>query len=252
MTGRHIMNLIRSEKINKFSQDHIMIYLANNKKIWLFKTLALILGFLSIGLVVYMIFLPLYPLIKYQIIQFRLANNQSNRTATSSPLYLALISAKPPVKPPAQPLSKPLNSRLAAGIVKQSNRVIIKKIGVNSPIVEAPEDKWQSALNKGAWRLPQTSTPDRGGNTVISAHRYKYLPPNNLTFYLLDKLAAGDIVNIVWENKEYSYRVTGSKIVPPTEISILDPTERPTLTLFTCDPIWTEKNRLVVVAELIK
>jgi sortase A len=107
-------------------------------------------------------------------------------------------------------------------------------------------------LSQGAWRLPETSTPDLGSNTVISGHRYKYLPPNNLTFYLLDKLAAGDIINVVWKNKEYDYRVRESKIVPPTQISILDPTEEPILTLFTCDPIFSEKNRLVVTADLIQ
>ena len=139
-----------------------------------------------------------------------------------------------------------------AEIVKSPNRVIIKKIGVDAPIIEAPESELNTALNKGAWRMPQTSTPEKGSNTVISAHRFKYLPPNNLTFYLLDKLAVGDIVNVIWENKEYDYRVVESKIVLPTEISILDATDKPILTLFTCDPIWSQDKRLVVIGELIE
>ncbi len=37
-----------------------------------------------------------------------------------------------------------------------------------------------------------------------------------------------------------------------TEVSILDPTEEPTVTLFTCHPIYSTEQRLVVVGELIE
>jgi sortase A len=219
-----------------------MVKLAEEKKQLIFKILVFILGFLSFGLICYLLFLPLYPLIKFQLIKYSVNTDQASQD-TSSQLYRDLISGSNKNKP-------------AASVIKpstlSSNRVIIKKIGVDSPIIEAPEAKWQSALNRGAWRMPQTSTPDQGGNTVISGHRYKYLPPNNLTFYLLDKLTAGDMINVIWKNKQYDYQVIDSKIVPPTQISILNPTEKPILTLFTCDPIWTTKNRLVVTAELIE
>lgn len=211
---------------------------------WLLKILFPILGFLTVALISYLILLPIHPLVKYEILRSSISGNQSARAAGSS----ITVSLNRGVLP--KNLSK-LPARSAVEITKSANRVIIKKIGVDVPIVEAPEAKWQAALNKGAWRIPQTSTPEQGGNVVISAHRYKYLPPNNLTFYLLDKLTAGDIINVIWENKEYNYKVKESKIVPPTDISILNPTEISTLTLLTCDPIWSGKNRLVVVAELL-
>jgi len=207
-----------------------MSKLAFVKKDLILKTLVFILGFLSLCLIGYLILLPLYPILKYQS-QFFYKQNQEN-VASSTKLLVQQM--------PAEEISKSLN------------RVIIKKIGVDVPIVEAPESEQKAALGKGAWRIPQTSTPEKGSNTVISGHRYKYLPPSNLTFYLLDKLVAGDIVTVIWEKKEYDYKITESKIVPPTQISILDPTAKPILTLFTCDPIWSEKNRLVVIGELIK
>ncbi|MCU0679516.1 MAG: sortase [Planctomycetes bacterium] len=116
--------------------------------------------------------------------------------------------------------------------------------------MEAKDEK--AGLARGAWRLPESSTPDKGGNTVITGHRFKYLPPNNLTFFLFDKLAAGDIISVIWQNKEYYYRVKEIKIIPPTDLSILDPSDKPVLTLFTCHPVYSTEKRLVIVAETVE
>ncbi|MDD5567338.1 MAG: sortase [Patescibacteria group bacterium] len=133
--------------------------------------------------------------------------------------------------------------------ISQENILVIPKIDVNIKIVEG---ETQEALDQGAWRMPTTSTPDKGGNTVISAHRFKYLPPNNATFYLLDKLSRGDRLFVYWQGKEYEYVVVESKVVEPTEISILDNTPDNRLTLFTCTPLFTTDKRLVVIGALTK
>ena len=72
-----------------------------------------------------------------------------------------------------------------------------------------------------------------------------------LTFYLFHKLVVGDIVLVIWQQEDYYYRIKQIKIVDDNDFSILKPTDQPTLTLFTCDPIYSQKNRLVVVGELI-
>lgn len=131
----------------------------------------------------------------------------------------------------------------------ERNRLIITKINVDAPIVEGKDER---ALSRGAWRLPQSATPDKIGNTVITGHRFQYLPPHNTTFYLFHKLAAGDIAAVVWQGNTYYYRITQIKIVPSTAIEILAPTTDATLTLFTCDPIWSTTNRLVVIAKAIR
>lgn len=128
------------------------------------------------------------------------------------------------------------------------NRVIIPKIGVNAPIIEAETEE---ALNRGAWLLPDGATPDQGSNTIIAGHRYKYLPPSNLTFYLFHKLEIKDKVSIIWQEETYIYEIMEIKIVAPTEISILEPSQDSILTLFTCHPIYSTDQRLVVVAKLI-
>ena len=54
----------------------------------------------------------------------------------------------------------------------------------------------------------------------------------------------------MWEDKEYDYKVTSIREVPPTAIEIEAPTDANIVTLYTCTPLWSAKNRLVVVAEL--
>lgn len=103
-------------------------------------------------------------------------------------------------------------------------------------------------LNKGAWLIPHTSTPDQNSNSVIVGHRFTYVGSG--VFYFLDKVEMGDTITIYWQQKEYTYKVGSIKVVPPTEISVEAPTDKPQLTLYTCTPLWTAKNRLVITADL--
>ena len=204
----------------------------NKKKIA--KALVILLELLAIGLIVYLISSPFYPRIKYEV-------------TLNSPTKREEAQSEEKVKEKVQEFK---NNFPEAEYAVSPNRLIITKIGVNSPIVESQNEDY--GLSLGSWRVPESSTPDKGGNTVITGHRFKYLPPNNTTFYLLDKLDTGDILSVIWENKDYYYRVKETKIVKRDEVSILNPTEESILTLFTCHPIYSEKNRLVVIGELIE
>jgi LPXTG-site transpeptidase (sortase) family protein len=126
--------------------------------------------------------------------------------------------------------------------------LIIPKIGVEIPIVPGEDE---SALDRGAWLMPESSTPDKIGNTILAGHRFKYKPPQKETFYLLDKLSEGDLVRVVWQGKEYRYRVVSSQVVDPETVEVLEQTETPTITLITCHPLFSDKQRLIVKAELI-
>lgn len=132
--------------------------------------------------------------------------------------------------------------------IPETNTLIIPKIGVNIEIVEGKDE---SALNKGAWRMPQTSTPDKGGNTVLTGHRWKYRPPSEETFYLLDKLEMGDNFIVYWQGFEYDYKVASISVVFPDELDVLNPTSVPTITLITCTPLFSTEQRLIVRGERI-
>lgn len=187
---------------------------------------------LAIGVFLYLVFLPVYPLMKYSLF-YKSSGEQEAQNLEKAKEEIAFNRKSLP------------ESEYSVS----PNRLIIQKIGVNAPIVESASS--EIGLSKGAWHVPESSTPDKNGNTVITGHRFKYLPPNNLTFYLFDKLEIGDIVSVIWQEKDYFYRIKEIKIVPDTELSILSPTKEATLTMFTCHPIYSTEKRLVVVSELI-
>ncbi len=126
------------------------------------------------------------------------------------------------------------------------NKLVIEKIGVEAEILEGGED----VLAEGVWHLPRTANPADGGNTVISAHRWKYKPPDPRTFYDLDKLEVGDEIIVTWDNSIYIYIVNNIFEVASNEVDILSPSDNNKLTLFTCTPLYSTDRRLVVQADL--
>ncbi len=199
-----------------------------------FFTKALIIAseLLAVGIIIYVIILPFYPGLKYS---FNKWQTKTDDAAFKNLKSVALETGK-------------IINNLPKN--QDANRLVITKIGVNAPIIYSTNSDY--ALARGAWLPADSAAPGENGNVIITGHRFKYLPPSNLTFYLLDKLTPGDIVSVVWQKKEYYYKVKELKIVPATDISILAKSDKPILTMYTCDPIFSEKNRLVVVAELVE
>lgn len=124
-----------------------------------------------------------------------------------------------------------------------TNQIIIPSIFVKENIVEGTVES--SSLDKGAWHIPNTGTP-LWSNMVLAGHRFKYLPPHNETFYLLDKLKKGEKIYIIWEGHIYTYTVNSIYVVLPTDTHIEEPTKDPILTLYTCTPLWSADKRLVI------
>jgi len=241
--------------------DNFMFQINKNKKS--IKALVITLELLAIAIIIYLIALPLWPAVKYKLVYQGKAPNidwqdievVKEKTEDIISDLLQGSAAPQSLPPQREDCGDSTDCETATRQLPQSeysvspNRVIIPKIGVNAPIVESENQDY--ALSRGAWRLSDSSTPDKAGNTVITGHRFKYLPPSNLTFYLFHKLEAGDIVSLVWQEKYYYYKIKEIKIVSADDASILGQTDKPTLTMFTCDPIYSQKNRLVVVGELM-
>jgi sortase A len=135
-------------------------------------------------------------------------------------------------------------------------KIIIPRIGVNAPVIydipEAENDPVQKGLERGTVRYANTSSPGQSGNTVILGHsssnifspgEYKYI------FVKLKELEVDDVIYLHYEGKRYAYKVViAKKIVKPEDFTYIAPTEKPSVTLITCDPPGTNKNRLVVQA----
>lgn len=130
-------------------------------------------------------------------------------------------------------------------IDRSTDHVVIPKIGLDQKIWFG-DSEW--LVNKGVWHIPRSSTPDKGSNTVLVGHRFTYKDP--AVFYHLDKVSIGDPIVVAYQGKLYTYTVTETKIVNPDALHVEDPTEDETLTLYTCHPVWSIRQRLVVVAKL--
>jgi sortase A len=145
-----------------------------------------------------------------------------------------------------QQLAGQLDVPAARVVAPRDDRLVIPAMLLSTPINEGQD---MSALRTGPWRRPGSSTPERGGNTVIVGHRFTYTNPRG-AFYYLDKLRPGDEIGVFWHGKRYLYRVSNVAVKPPTATEIESPTADDRLTLYTCTPLWLPKDRLVVTAEL--
>ncbi len=132
--------------------------------------------------------------------------------------------------------------------IPDDNRVVIPGIGLNEPIYESG---YISVIKDGGtWHMPNTPTPNEDGNSVIVGHRF--YGSRVSTFYHLDKVEVGEVFGVYWSGEEIVYKVTQKKIVEATEVEIEGPTENRQLTLYTCHPLWTSKQRLVIIAEPVE
>lgn len=137
--------------------------------------------------------------------------------------------------------------------------IIIPKINVQVPVVydvkTIAENAVQTGLQKGVVHYATTPLPGEQGNSVIFGHSANNILNKGdykFAFVLLNKLVVGDTFYVNYEGTQYGYKVFERKIVPPSDLSVLNTSSRPvTMTLITCDPPGTSYNRLVVVAEQI-
>ncbi|MCZ7569594.1 MAG: sortase [Ardenticatenaceae bacterium] len=127
---------------------------------------------------------------------------------------------------------------------QRPTRLVIPRIGVDAPVV--PGDDWE-ALKQGVGHHLGSANPGARGNMVVSAHNDIF----GEIFRDLNQLKTGDEV-IVYDaaGQASHYRVASKRIVEPTDVSVLDPTNEPVITLITCHPYLIDTQRLVVVAQL--
>ena len=66
-------------------------------------------------------------------------------------------------------------------------------------------------------------------------------------------LKEGDLIYLeTLDNKSYVYSVTALEIVKPTDVWILEGTEKEELLLTTCHPKYSAATRLIIISELIE
>lgn len=138
------------------------------------------------------------------------------------------------------------------------NTLLIPKISVKAPIIwgsAADEETMLANLQKGVVHYGFTALPSDGtGKVFISGHSsYTLWDPGQYktVFANLDRLEIGDQLAVTYQGVVYIYQVFDKVVVKPQDISVLDQTSEPTLSLMTCVPVGTNLNRLVVTSRLV-
>ena len=124
-------------------------------------------------------------------------------------------------------------------------RVEIPKISLDAIVVEGASRK---QLKLGPGRITTSALPGELGNLVITGHRDTF-------FRHIYELTPGDDIVVRRNGQVFHYRVTGKKVVDPSDVSVLKPTKDAQLTLITCYPtyfIGPAPERLVVFSKLDK
>lgn len=134
------------------------------------------------------------------------------------------------------------------------SRMIIEKVGVNAPILwDIPSDQVESMLDKGVVHLDESADIGQNGNSVFIGHSSDYSwkrDPFAAVFSLLPKLVSGDIIQVDQNGQNYQYQVFETKIVQPSQVEVAASSATPELTLITCYPVGTTRERFIVKATL--
>jgi len=124
-------------------------------------------------------------------------------------------------------------------------KLLIPKIGVDAIVVEGTD---KETLKKGPGHITKTVYPGELGVCVISGHRTTY----GAAFFRLDNLENGDEITIETPAKKYKYIIFEKMVVYPNETEFIDETPGYVIALTTCTPVYSARQRLVVLARLEK
>ena len=134
-------------------------------------------------------------------------------------------------------------------------KIAIPVLGVETLVVEGTSP---AALRAGAGHYPNTPLPGQNGNVAIAGHRTTYGRP----FNELDKVPIGSEIWLATPVGDYLYRTVAPPdgytrirdlsgfVTTPKDWRIIEPTAVPSLTLTTCHPKGSARERLIVRAEL--
>lgn len=116
--------------------------------------------------------------------------------------------------------------------------------------------RFTDALNAGVGVSTASATIDESHTLYIVGHSSTVKQtPYSFVFAGLGQANLGDTFSFTADNKTYTYKVTDKRVLKPTDIDAFKALETPGTSpkqaiLVTCWPVFTTKNRMVIVGEL--
>jgi len=124
-------------------------------------------------------------------------------------------------------------------------RLAIPRLDREYFVIEGTETE---DLRKGPGHYEDTPLPGERGTVAIAGHRTTYGAP----FRTIDQLDPEDEITIEMPYGTFTYEVEKTKIVEPTELSVLRKVRYDRLILSACHPLYSAAQRIVVFAKLQK
>jgi len=103
-------------------------------------------------------------------------------------------------------------------------------------------------LRGSAGHVPGSALPGEAGNAAFAAHRDTFFRP-------LKGVRTGDAIAVTTPHGEFTYVVSATRVVDPSDVSVLRASTEPTLTLVTCYPfdyVGAAPHRFIVTARLVQ
>jgi sortase A len=122
-------------------------------------------------------------------------------------------------------------------------RIRIPSIGADYVIVQGTDE---ADLQRGPGHYDYTALPGQGKTVAIAGHRTTYGAP----FNKIDDIKVGDSITLEMPYATFTYRVSGTDIVSPTDVGIVDETGKERLVLTACHPLYSAAERYVIYAGL--
>ena len=122
-------------------------------------------------------------------------------------------------------------------------KILIPHIDLDAVFIQGTDT---ASLQKGPGHYPDTPFPGQPGTVAIAGHRTTYLAP----FRHIDSLVAGDEIRLELPYADFTYVVTGHKVVDPNDTQIIDPVGYDRLVLTACHPLYSASQRWAVFAKL--
>jgi sortase A len=126
---------------------------------------------------------------------------------------------------------------------QQATRISIPALGVDAPVVHGVDP---ASLRLGVGHYEGSANPGERGNLVFAGHNDIY----GEVFRDLADLQPGDEVTVYTASQRYRYVIQGWRIVKPSDVSALESTVNPSITLISCYPYLVDTDRIVVFGKL--